>query len=95
MVITRGRLTRAAQAVLSGWVTPLEEIDGSVAMLVKSQHADISYHVVANAEEVHCSCPWGQHAPHDWSDPCWHSLAVAMAEEIEVPNLGQMEEDNG
>ena len=79
------RFAKAVSLVLNGAV---ERPSTRPIFLVQGSDPDLDPYVVfATSAMGTCSCPWGQHAPDDWSNSCSHLLAAAAMGMVPIPQI--------
>ena len=83
IIVSATRFNRAVSLVAGDRVVP-HTAEGYYLVTGSDELPYITY---VSPKKHTCTCPWGQHAPTDWSNPCAHSLAAASVGEVEIPHL--------
>ena len=79
------RFAKAVSLVLNSAIT---RPSSRPIFLVQGSDPTLDPYVVwATSDMGTCSCPWGQHAPTDWSNSCSHALAAASFGEVPIPPI--------
>jgi len=81
--VSASRFTKAVTLVLNGAIV---RPSSRPIFLVQGGDPD-PYVVWATSDMGTCSCPWGQHAPDDWSNSCAHALAAAAFGMVPIPEI--------
>ena len=79
------RFTKAVTLVLNSGVTRASS--RPIFLVQASDPTSDPYIVWATSDYCSCSCPWGQHAPTDWSNSCSHALAAASFGNVPIPSI--------
>lgn len=83
IIVSATRYNRAVALVREGRVVP----HTAPGYFLVTGSDNLPYVTYVTPKKHTCTCPWGKHAPTDWSNPCAHSLAAAAVGEVAVPNL--------
>jgi hypothetical protein len=83
IIVSATRFNRAVALLLDDRVVP----HSSPGYFLVTGSDDLPYVTYVSPEKHTCTCPWGQHAPTDWTNPCAHSLAAASLGEVEIPDF--------
>ncbi len=81
-VVSATRFNKAVSLLVKDRV-----IQSSSDLFIVQGSDDHPYIVQVTPELNRCNCPWGQHAPTDWSNPCAHTLAAAGFGRIRMPKF--------